>query len=125
MSFSTILGLIISIIAASVAQIFLKKGVLNLTDLDMSFSSLLKLFLSIFQNKWLFSGALLFILSFIFYLFVISKLQLSLAYPIMVSIGIVLVAIGSWIFLKEHISQWQILGIILIIFGIFLLFPRI
>ncbi len=125
MSFPTILALLVSVVTASTAQFFLKKGVLNLTDLDLSFSGLLKLFVSIFQNKWLFLGALLFIFSFIFYLFVLSKLQLNLAYPVMVSAGIVLVAIGSWIFFQEQISQWQILGIFLIIFGIFLLFPRI
>ena len=125
MSFSTILALLVSVITAGAAQIFLKKGVLNLTDLDLSFSSLLKLFVSIFQNKWLFLGASLFIFSFIFYLFVLSKLQLNLAYPVMVSAGIVLVAIGSWAFFQEQVSQWQILGIFLIIFGIFLLFPRI
>ena len=125
MSFPTILALLVSIITASIAQIFLKKGVLNLTDLDLSFSSLSKLFFSIFQNKWLFLGASLFVFSFVFYLFVLSKLQLSLAYPVMVSAGIVLVAIGSWAFFQEQISQWQVLGIFLIIFGIFLLFPKI
>lgn len=125
MSFSTILALLVSIITASIAQIFLKKGVLNLTDLDLSFSSLSKLFFSIFQNKWLFLGASLFVFSFVFYLFVLSKLQLSLAYPVMVSAGIVLVAIGSWAFFQEQVSQWQVLGIFLIIFGIFLLFPKI
>ena len=125
MSFSTILAILVSVITASMAQIFLKKGVLNLTDLDLSFSSLLKLFASIFQNKWLFLGSSLFIFSFVFYLFVLSKLQLNLAYPVMVSAGIVLVAIGSWIFFQEQVSQWQILGIFLIIFGIFLLFPKI
>jgi len=125
MSFPTILALLVSIITASIAQIFLKKGVLNLTDLDLSFSSLSKLFFSIFQNKWLFLGASLFVFSFVFYLFVLSKLQLSLAYPVMVSAGIVLVAIGSWVFFQEQISQWQVLGIFLIIFGIFLLFPKI
>ena len=125
MSFPTILALLVSVVTASAAQFFLKKGVLNLTDLDLSFSGLLKLFASIFQNKWLFLGSLLFVFSFIFYLFVLSKLQLNLAYPVMVSAGIVLVTIGSWIFFQEQISQWQILGIFLIIFGIFLLFPRI
>ncbi len=125
MSFSTILALLVSIITASIAQIFLKKGVLNLTDLDLSFSGLSKLFFSIFQNKWLFLGASLFVFSFVFYLFVLSKLQLNLAYPVMVSAGIVLVAIGSWVFFQEQVSQWQVLGIFLIIFGIFLLFPKI
>ncbi|MCP6718277.1 MAG: SMR family transporter [Patescibacteria group bacterium] len=125
MSFSTILALLVSVITASTAQIFLKKGVLNLTNLNLSFSGLLKLFVSIFQNKWLFLGSSLFVFSFVFYLFVLSKLQLNLAYPVMVSAGIILVAIGSWTFFQEQVSQWQVLGISLIILGIFLLFPKI
>lgn len=125
MSFLTISALLLSIITASVAQIFLKKGVSTLGDSSFSLSNLFNLISGILRNGWLLGGTLLFVISFLFYLFVLSKLRLNLAYPVMVSAGMILVAIGSWIFLGEYLSWRQIMGIILIIFGIFLLLPRI
>ena len=124
MSFQTLLALSISILTASIAQIALKRGASAFSDLKFSLSSIFELIIGIFQNKWLFTGMTLFVISFFFYIFTLSKVQLSFAYPIMVSAGMVLVLIGSWIFFGEQLSQKNIIGIILIILGIFLLIPK-
>lgn len=124
MSLSTLIILLVSIVTASMAQLFLKKGALALQGLKFSLSNLLYSVFSLLKNKWLLSGALLFVISFFFYIFVLSRIKLSFAYPVMVSVGIVLVTAGSWAFLGETLSFRQIIGIALIIFGIFLLVPR-
>lgn len=124
MSFQTALSLLISILTAATAQIILKKGALEFPDLKLSLSSFFDLILGIFQNKWLFTGMALFVISFFFYIFTLSKVQLSFAYPVMVSVGMILVIIGSWIFLGERLSLLNIIGILLIILGIFLLVPK-
>lgn len=124
MSFQTLLSLLISILTAATAQIILKKGALEFPDLKLSLSSFFDLILGIFQNKWLFTGMALFVISFFFYIFTLSKVQLSFAYPVMVSVGMILVIIGSWIFLGERLSLSNIIGILLIILGIFLLVPK-
>ncbi len=124
MPLSTILVLSISVLTASVAQIFLKKGVLTLDPFSFSFSGFIYLISQFFKNAWLLGGALLFIISFFFYLFVLSKLKLNFAYPVMVSAGIVLVTAGAWFFFKEQLSWYQIIGIFLIILGIIFLFLR-
>ena len=124
MTLQFFLILIPSILLASAAQICFKNGVMALGSLDFSFWGLLSLIPRVFQNLWLIVGIFLFALSFLFYLFVLSKFQLNIAYPIMVSAGIVLIASVSWFFFKEPLSVLQMLGIIFILFGIFLLFPR-
>ena len=124
MPFSTLIFLLISIITASIAQFFLKKGALALQNLEFSLPNILYSASSILRNKWLLGGASFFVISFFFYLFVLSRLRLNFAYPVMVSAGIILVAIGSQIFLGETLSFRQIIGIALIIFGIFLLVPK-
>ena len=124
MSFQTLLALSISILTASIAQIALKRGASAFSDLKFSLSSIFELIIGIFQNKWLFTGMTLFVISFFFYIFTLSKVQLSFAYPIMVSTGMVLVLIGSWIFFGEQLSLSNIIGILLIILGIFLLVPK-
>jgi len=124
MSLSTFIILLASIMTASTAQLFLKKGALALRGLSLSWSALSDLILSVFRNRWLFSGGVLFVISFFFYIFSLSKLNLSFAYPVMVSLGMVLVLLGSQLFLGENLSWLQVLGIILILFSIYLLTPR-
>lgn len=122
---STLFFLLISVVTAGIAQFFLKKGVSILGDLDFSLSTLFNTIINIFRNPYLLIGMFLFVVSFLFYLITLSKLKLNLAYPVMVSAGIILVAIGSWIFFGETLSSIQIIGIALIILGIFLLIPRV
>ena len=124
MSFPTLLSLLISILTAATAQIILKKGALEFPDLKLSLSSFFNLILGIFQNKWLLAGMILFVISFCFYIFVLSKIQLNFAYPVMVSVGMIFVLIGSWIFFGEKLSLGNIIGVALIILGIFLLIPK-
>ena len=114
----------IPIITASTAQILFKKGISSLGKLSLSGSDLWRLILGVFQDKWLFSGMILFVISFVFYLVVLSKFDLNFAYPVMVSVGIIFVAIASWFLFGEKLSLPQILGMVLIIFGIFLLVPK-
>ncbi len=90
-------------------------------SLDFSLTNLLYLIPKVLQNGWLLGGAALYGTSFFVYLFALSKFQLNAVYPIFVSAGIVIVSLSSWFFLKEALSWLQILGIISIIFGIFLL----
>ena len=124
MSYLITLALVFSIITASIGQIALKKGAWVFSDLKFSFSAIFNMVFSLLQNKWLLAGTLLFIISFFSYIFVLSKIQLNFAYPFMVSLGIVLVAVGSKVFLGEQLSLRNIVGIVLIIFGILLLIPK-
>ncbi|MBI2041782.1 MAG: hypothetical protein HYT20_02030 [Candidatus Nealsonbacteria bacterium] len=113
--------LVIPIITASIAQLLFKRGISTLGKLDFSFANLLSLIFKIFQNGPLMIGAVIFVISFLFYLFSLSKFQLSVIYPIFVSSGIIVVSLASWLFFKETLSWPQISGIVVIIFGIFLL----
>lgn len=118
---SSFFVLIIPIITAATAQIFFKKGISALGKLDFSLVNLLSLIPKILQNGWLLSGMFLFGISFLVYLFTLSKYQLNIAYPIFVSAGIILIALASWFFFREALSWLQLAGMALIIFGIFLL----
>jgi len=117
----TFLFLGISVFFTVLSHLCLKKGVLSLGNLNFSFDNLISLFPRILQNYWLVGSFFLIGISFIFWLFVISRIKLNLAYPIATSLNISLIVIFSWLFLKEHLLPIQILGIVVIIFGIFLI----
>ena len=113
--------LLICIISTASAQLCFKKGVLKWGGLDFSFSQALSLIPQIFQNFWIMLGVGLFGASFILWLFILSRLQLNVAYPIALSSEVIITTVVAWFLFKEYLSPLQILGIAVIIVGIFLL----
>lgn len=113
--------LLIDIFTTAAAQILFKKGVLEWGELDFSFSQALSLIPRIFQNVWIMSGVFLFGVSFILWLFILSRIQLNVAYPVALSSGAVITTLAAWFLFKEYLSPVQILGIAIIIAGLFLL----
>ena len=110
--------LAISVLLAVAGQLFMKKGMILFGSFPIS-QLLIKL-IPIFLNPYVLMGLVCFGLSSIFWLVVLSRLQLSLVYP-MVSVAYVLVAFASVILFKEQVSLFRWLGIIVIIVGVFLI----
>lgn len=113
--------LIISIFTTASAQLCFRKGVLKWGGLDFSFSQALSLIPKIFQNAWIMLGIFLFGTSFILWLFILSRLKLNIVYPIALSSEVIITTVVAWFLFKEYLSLIQILGIVVIIVGIFLL----
>lgn len=111
-----------SILTTVGAHLFLKKGVLGFGQLNFSFSlpSIFSFIFRILQSGWLVVGLLLFGVSFLIWIFILSKLQLNMAYPVVVSLNFCLITVASWLIFKEYLAPLQILGIAIIIFGTFL-----
>ena len=80
---------------------------------------LAKILPMVFQ-PYVFFGIMCFGVSSIFWLVVLSRIDLSMAYPL-VSVAYVVVAIFSYYVFKENVSLLRWLGIITICFGVFLI----
>ncbi|MBI2450070.1 MAG: EamA family transporter [Candidatus Nealsonbacteria bacterium] len=90
-------------------------------NLEISFSNVFYLISRILKNRWLLSGIILYVISFLSYIFALANLQLDIAYPVAVSGSVILVFFASRFLLKETMTFYQISGIVIIIFGILLL----
>lgn len=114
--------LFVSIIAVSnvIIQLLLKKGVLFIDKSAFSFFRLPTLITQIFLNGYIVGGLVMLVALFILWLFLISKTELSALYPAIIGLNFVLISIAARIVFKEYLSPWQIVGIIVIIIGIFL-----
>lgn len=107
-----------SILLAVAGQLLMKKG---MTDFGaFPATQLLARIIPMFLNPWVFFGFACFGLSSIFWLVVLSRMELSFVYP-MVSVAYVLVALASLVFFKESVSLVRWAGIGVIIFGVFLI----
>jgi multidrug transporter EmrE-like cation transporter len=72
------------------------------------------------SNPTLFLGIFSFALALVAYCYVLSKLNLSIAYPLMTSLGFLIVILASWLFLGEAITKIQIIGFICITAGVWM-----
>jgi drug/metabolite transporter (DMT)-like permease len=107
--------ILVSVMLGSTGQFLFKKGMqafgqVTVTDI---WAQLVKILLI----PYIPLGFLCFGVSSILWLVVVSKMELSYAYP-MVSLGYLIVVLASWLFLGEHLSLLRIVGVALICVGV-------
>ncbi|MBN2527482.1 MAG: EamA family transporter [Deltaproteobacteria bacterium] len=106
----------IAVIFNGVANVLMKKGMLG-TESHSGIGDAVKHYLT----SWpILLGLTLFALNIIAYTQSLSRIPLSVAYPIMVSLTGLIVIGGSLVLFKETISNFQWIGFALIIGGVIL-----
>jgi len=113
----TILLLLADLVFAASAQLLLKKGMMTLGPLDFNFNNIYVLIIGVLKNIYILLAVFLYGFSLMFWLFVISKMKLSAAYPF-TALMYVLIVLGSWLIFKETIHVYQWLGVSLIVVGL-------
>ncbi len=78
----------------------------------------------VLASPYLLAGLGLFALNVVFYIAALTRLSLSVAYPVMVAGGLVVVVLGSALWLRETVTPLQWSGIALLILGIALVTHR-
>lgn len=112
--------ILFTVFTNAAAQIMLKQGMLTLGPLAPSEPttawSLVLLVLKVVFHPWVFVGLVTFVVSMASHLFVLSKVELSFAYPFL-SLAYVAVAAASWWLFAENLNAWRMGGIALICAG--------
>lgn len=118
--YSGFYALIISIVLGACGQIFLKVAVNRMGGVDLSIRYLLPTLMKLATNGWLLAGLIMFGISMLLWLKVISNTDLSRAYPT-VSLSYVIVFLVSVFLFKEGVTLSKIIGMICILVGVFLM----
>ena len=113
------LFLVFALTLNAAANILLKIGATRLGGLEEP-----GLFGRLVSDYYLLAGLLLFALNVMFYFAALTRLNLSVAYPIMVAGGIVIVVSVSVFALREAVAPLQIVGLALLVLGIALVGHR-
>lgn len=106
----------INVALGVIGQFFIKKG-MNLIG-DTVAGSTFAFFFKAFTSPFVLGGLTLYGVSLLIWLVVLSKVNLSLAYPL-ISISYVLVLFVSWLFLNEAVPAMRWVGVGLIMAGVF------
>ena len=111
--------ILIAVLLGVVGQLLVKRGLNLLGEIDFS-RGLFASYLKIFTSPVVIIGTLSYTSSIFFWLYALSKVNLSFAYPIL-ALSYVLVVIASRLFLGEDISLLRWVGVGVICFGVFLI----
>lgn len=111
-----LIALWLSIILGACAQIFLKRGVGRRQLVSGPGSYLLLL-----RSGWVWAWGVCFLLATALWMTAISAMQVSYAFPLL-SIGYLVVAVLSLVFLKERVPATRWLAIAVITLGVALIF---
>ncbi|NIA07334.1 MAG: EamA family transporter [Actinobacteria bacterium] len=71
-------------------------------------------------NPWIIGGVVCFGLNLAAYSYALTKLPVSMAYPIMVSVGYAIIICGAAVWFSEKLSPLQMVGVGVILAGVWL-----
>ncbi len=114
-----VLLILFSVTLASTGQMLLKYGMIKVGRISAIESVPSKL-LTALINPFVLLGLFVFGISALSWLIVLSRVKLSIAYP-MVSLGYAAVVILSWLIFKEPLKLVSLLGCVMVIIGVFLI----
>jgi multidrug transporter EmrE-like cation transporter len=115
----SILLVLCSVAPAVTGQLILKYAIGHM-NLSMAETGPVGYYVKLFSTPIVLLGFFMYGLSSLVWLFILSKLPLSLAYPL-VSMGYVLVVFFSWLLLKEQVGWTRLMGVAVICLGVVLL----
>ncbi len=111
--------LLLGVLLNAGAQLSLKAGVQRIENFDLSVNNLLNLGLQVSMNPFIIAGIAAYVISVAVWLVVLSRLDVSIAYP-MVSLGYVVNAIAAYYLFEESVTVMRMSGIFVILIGVFI-----
>ncbi|MDE1173466.1 MAG: EamA family transporter [Parvibaculaceae bacterium] len=103
----------------AMAQLALKQGMRQIGHFEFNPAMLMAMSWRIGTNPYVMLGLACYVLSVCVWLLVLSRVEVSFAYP-MVSIGYIVTAVAAYAFFGEAVTPTRIAGIAIIIFGVYL-----
>lgn len=120
MALQAFLLLLVAIAMSTTGELLLKHGMNMVGVLHLNPEQFIPLLLKAFTNIYVLAGFALIFAGSIFWLAVISRVDLSWAYP-MLSLGYILVVAESWMLLNEPVTPLRLAGVLVICLGVFIL----
>lgn len=108
--------ILFTVLTNAVAQLMLKYGMMQLGTLSFSGVNPIFKLLQIVFSPWIFLGLLTFVISMASHLYVLSKVELSFAYPFL-SLAYVAVAVFAYFVFGEDLNAFRVAGIGMICLG--------
>ena len=110
----------LSVLLTSFAQIALRKTMLSVDKLPSSLAEGIHFCIHLTLNAWFITGMSLYVFSLALWLVVLKNIEVSQAYPLS-AMGFLITAVIGYFFLNEDLNILRIVGLLLIVVGIFII----
>ena len=108
--------ILFTVLTNAAAQIMLKKGMLAVGTFSFETGEMVSAAVRTLLNPFVFTGLCVFVISMASHLVVLSRVDLSFAYPFL-SLAYVVAALYAYFIFKEDLNAVRVAGIALICFG--------
>jgi multidrug transporter EmrE-like cation transporter len=104
----------------ALAQLTLKQGMRVIGSFSFSVENILPILMKVSFNPFIIAGLACYVLSVLVWLMVLSRVEVSFAYPLL-SVGYVVTAFAGLLFFDENMGFIRWMGILVICLGVYLI----
>lgn len=112
--------ILFTVMTNAAAQLMLKYGMMTMGPLSFAGVNPIFKIIQVVFSPWIFAGLVVFVISMASHLYVLSKVDLSFAYPFL-SLAYVAVALFAYFVFREDLNGYRIAGIAFICVGTILI----
>ncbi len=112
--------IVFAVFLNAAAQLLLKEGMNRIGQFAFSWANIAPISLQVVSNPFVLGGLLVYLVAVSVWLLVLSRTSVALAYP-MLSLAYIINAIAAYYLLGEDLNIAQIVGIGVIILGVYLI----
>jgi len=112
--------ILVGVLLNAAAQLALKQGMRQVGYFDFMVQNIGQVFCAVATNAYIWAGLCCYAVSVVVWLLVLSRVEVSYAYPLL-SVGYIVTACAGWLFFQENMSITRLMGIIVICFGVWLI----
>ena len=124
MNFAVLLTILFSVSCSACAQMLLKRGMVDpVLKAQIAAKLVGAVAWSIAGNPWVISGLGLYFIGAVAWLFVLAKIEVSVAYPF-VSLGFLLTLILGHLMFGESVTLSKLIGTVLVAGGVYMVAVR-
>jgi multidrug transporter EmrE-like cation transporter len=109
----------LGVLLNAAAQLFLKEGMRRIGHFEFVWGNIVPIGIQVAGNIFVLAGLLCYVISVVVWLLVLSRVEVSFAYPLL-SVGYIVNAVAGYYLFQENLSITRITGILIICAGVYL-----
>lgn len=117
-----IILILLGVAVGTAGQLLIKRGLSDIGEIQiLSIKEAVSAALKMLTNRFILMGLACSAVAAFFGFIALSRMDLSLFYPISLGLFLVAITMSSWLILKEPVVCFKIIGIVIIFLGIIIL----
>lgn len=112
--------ILLGVLLNAAAQVLLKEGMRRIGFFEFAWANFFPVAVQVAGNLFVLGGLACYVVSVAVWLLVLSRVEVSFAYPLL-SVGYIVNAIAGYYLFQENLSITRITGILIIVAGVYLI----